>query len=197
MKKKINLIAFLILSGVLMLTVVMVKNNQENRSQAAYGTVAMSFLPSEGTVQVGKRLISTMMLNVDSYRLTGADIRIKYDQDKLTLRSVSVMTDKTLKRGNPWLSSSQELILSQKDEENGTVTIVGTNLQKKLSGLPTGAVTMLKLTFLGKAVGEANVTLDNTYENIVVGYNAAGSDQELEVGSVSEATYTVVEAATK
>lgn len=180
-----------------MLTVVMVKNNQENRSQAAYGTVAMSFLPSEGTVQVGKRLISTMMLNVDSYRLTGADIRIKYDQDKLTLRSVSVMTDKTLKRGNPWLSSSQELILSQKDEENGTVTIVGTNLQKKLSGLPTGAVTMLKLTFLGKAVGEANVTLDNTYENIVVGYNAAGSDQELEVGSVSEATYTVVEAATK
>ena len=194
MKKKINLIAILVLSGVLMLTVTLVKKNQENRSQAAYGTVAMSFLPSEGKVQIGKRLISTVILNMDSYLLTGADLRIKYDQDKLTLRSVSVMTDKTLKKGNPWLSSSQELVLSNKDEAAGTATVVGANLQKKLRGLPSGAVVMMKLIFVGKAVGEANVTLDNTYENTVVGYNSSGTDQELEIGSVNEATYTVEEA---
>jgi hypothetical protein len=152
------------------------------------------FLPQMQTVGVGDKLVTTLMIDAKTYLLTGADLRVKYDQDKLNLDSVNVLTKENANGSTVWLQSPNEVVMSSFDSSAGTFNLVGTNTEKDVTNLPTGVVSMVKLNFTAKASGVATVSLDSGYGNIITGYNSAGSDQELGIDKVTGASYTITAA---
>lgn len=169
----------------------LVTKNQESRSKASFASVEALFLPSTKTLSVGDEFITTLMIDTKSHLLTGTDLMVKYDPAILNLESASVLTKDGVSGMSSWLQSPEEILISEINNEKGTFNLVGTNIQKEVTGLATGAVNIVKLKFRAMAGGEAKITLDNNYENIVSGYNVAGSDQELKIEKVSEAIYKV------
>lgn len=157
----------------------LVKNNQETRSGASFANVEAIFLPSEKTLKTGEKLTSTFMIDTKDRLLTGADLRIKYEQSVLKLDSVEV----TIKEN--------EVVLSNINQENGIYELVTANIEKETRGLPKGVVSIVKLNFVAIANGEAIVGLDRSYKNMVTGYNEAGSDQELTISQGNNAIYRV------
>ncbi len=172
----------------------LVKNNQETRSGASFASVEAIFLPSEKNLRIGEKLTSTLMIDTKDRLLTGADLRIKYEQSVLKLESVEVVTrDRASlsKATNAWLGGEQEIIVSNINNEAGIYDLVGANMEKETKGLPKGVVSIVKLNFVAIADGQAKVSLDTSYGNMVAGYNEAGSDQELKVDKISSAIYRV------
>ncbi len=159
----------------------LVKNNQETRSGASFANVEALFLPNEKTLKVGEKLTTTLMIDTKDRLLTGADLRVKYEQSVLKLESVEVVT------------KENEVILSNINQENGIYELVAANTEKETSDLPKGVVSIVKLNFVAIANGQAKVSLDTSYGNMVTGYNTTGSDQELKVGTISSAIYRVAE----
>lgn len=159
----------------------LVKKNQETRSGASFANVEALFLPSEKTLKVGEKITTILMIDTKDRLLTGVDLRVKYEQSVLRLDSVD----------NIWRGREDEMIVSKINNENGIYEIVGANTEKDTSGLPKGVVSAVKLNFVAIANGEAKVSLDTSYGNMVTGYNTAGSDQELKVGTISSAIYKV------
>ena len=181
----------LVLIAALVGGVMLVKNNQDTKRGATFASVQALFLPDTQSIQVGKSIITTLMLDTSVHYLTGADLRIKYDQDKLSLDSVTVLTKENFTGGIPWLQSSGEVLISGIDSKSGTFSLAGTNMQKNGMSLPVGLVSIVKLNFTAIASGEAKVSLDTSYSNVIAGYNLAGSDQELGIDKISGATYEI------
>jgi len=195
MKNIFKAISILVVLGAIVGAVILVKNNQETRRGATFANVEALFLPDSKTVEVGDKFTSTLVLDTKGRQLTGADFRIKYDNQKLRLTGIEVLSKDNFKSGVPWLQNSDELIVSEVDERNGWINLVGTNLQKDATMLPTGIVNMVRLNFVGKMAGEANVGIDVSYKNSITGYNPSGTDQDLNIEVVRGAVYKVVERA--
>ncbi len=159
----------------------LVKRNQETRSGASFANVEAIFLPSEKTLKIGEKLTTTLMIDTKDRLLTGADLRVRYEQSVLKLESVE----------NSWLKGDDEIIVSNINNEKGVYEIVGTDTGKDIGGLPKGMVSIVKLNFVAIANGQAKVSLDTSYSNLVTGYNEAGLDQELKVDKISSAIYKV------
>jgi len=176
-----NVLMIIILIAALAGAGILVKNNQETRSGASFANVEALFLPSEKTLKIGDKLTTTLMIDTKDKLLTGVDLRIKYEQSALKLESVE----------NVWPNREDEIIVSRINNEKGIYEIVATNFEKETNGLPKGAVQIVKLNFVAIANRQAKVSLDTSYGNMVSGYNAAGSDQELRVGTISSAIYIV------
>jgi len=189
-----NILLIVILITALVGASFLVKNNQETRSGASFANVEALFLPNEKTLKVGEKLTTTIMIDTKDRLMTGADLRIKYDQSVLELESAEVMTGDNpsmSKNPNAWLKRKDEVIVSNINNQKGIYEIVGANTEKDTSDLPKGVVSIVKLNFVAIANGQAMVGLDTSYENIVTGYNPSGSDQELSVDKISSAIYKV------
>ncbi len=172
----------------------LVKNNQETRSGASFANVEAIFLPSEKTLKTGEKLTTTLMIDTKDRLLTGADLKIRYEQSVLKLESVEVLTRDRASLSsatNAWLKGDEEIIVSNINNETGIYELVGANTEKETKGLPKGVVSIVKLNFVAIANGQAKVSLDTGYGNMVAGYNEAGSDQELKVDRISSAIYRV------
>lgn len=196
MKNKINILIILVLVAALAGAGALVKKSQETRSGATFANVQALFLPAADTVAVGDKFITTLVIDASTHLLTGADLRVKYDPEKLTLDSTTVLTKENFTGGVVWLQNPDEVVVSEIDLNTGTFRLVGTNMQKEATNLPTGIINIVKLNFIAKANGQAEVTLDDSYGNIIAGYNSAGSDQELKIEKVTGASYTIAAAAT-
>jgi len=181
------LVAALIGAGTL------VKNNQNTQRGATFASVEALFLPDTKSVQLGSEISSTLMIDSKGRPLTGADLKIKYDSEKLLFKELRVLTKDNFPSGVVWVQNSDEVLVSEVDEEKGLISLVGTNLQKDTQFLPTGIVNIVKIDFVAKALGEAKVTLDTSYENVVSGYNVGALDQKLNIEKVSGASYFVNE----
>lgn len=192
MKKKINFIVMLVLIGALVGLGTLVKNNQNIQRGATFANVEALFLPATRTVKVGEKFVSTLMIDTKSHYLTGADLRVKYDPKLLRLETATALSRDSFEGGVSWLQNLGEVLISEINAGAGTYNLVGTNTQKDVSGLPTGVVSVVKLNFIAIANGEAKVALDESYSNVVTGYNSSGSDQELKIETVRGATYSVV-----
>jgi hypothetical protein len=190
--KKTNILVSLVLVAALVGAGYLVKSNQETRSSASFANVEALFLPDSKSVEVDGEITTTLMIDSKGYQLTGADLKIKYDNQKLVLKGIEVLTKSNFGSGTPWLESSEEIVVSEIDEIGGWVNLVGTNLQKDAQLLPKGIVNIVKLNFVAKAEGVANVSLEENYQNMVSGYNAEGFDQELKIEKVSGAIYKVL-----
>ncbi len=173
-----SILLILILIAALVGAGFLVKNNQETRSGASFANVEALFLPSEKTLKIGEKLTTTLMIDTKERLLTGADLKVKYEQSKLKLESVEVV-------------SEGEVIVSKINQEAGIYEFVGVNTEKETSSLPKGVVSLVKLNFVAMANGQAKVSLDTNYENMITGYNEAGTDQELKVDNINSAIYTV------
>jgi hypothetical protein len=191
MKKKLNILTMLVLVAALAGVGILVKRAADMRSGATFASVDALFLPSTQTVKVGDKLVTTMMIDAKTYLLTGADLRIKYDQSKLSLDSADVLTKDNSSGSNVWLQSADEVVLSNFNSSAGTFSLVGTDMQKDPSSLPTAVISIVKLNFTAIAAGTASVGLDSSYANTIAGYNPAGSSQELGIDKVEAATYTI------
>lgn len=170
------------------------KNNQETRSGASFANIEALFLPSEKTLRIGEKLTTTLMIDTKDRLLTGADLRVKYEQSVLKLESVEVMTKSSpvlSETTSAWLGGEDEVIISNINENAGIYELVGANVEKETTGLPKGVVSIVKLNFVAIANGEAKVSLDTSYGNMITGYNEAGSDQELKIDKISSAIYKV------
>lgn len=196
MKKKINFLVILILVAALAGAASLVKKNQESRSGATFANVEALFLPETKKINVGDKIISTLMIDTKGHLLTGADLKVKYDKTKLSLDSVTVLARDNFSAGLSWLSKADEVLISEIDEEEGSYSLVGTNMEKETTKLLSGVLSVVKLNFTAIASGEAKINLDDTYANVVTGYNSAGSDQELKIEKVAGANYTIAEATT-
>lgn len=191
MKKKINILITFVLIGALAGAGALVKNNQNVQRGATFATVEALFLPSSKNISIGQKFTTTLMIDTKSRQLTGADLRVKYDQQKLVLESVSVLTKKDFSGGLTWLQDPEEIVISEIDATQGTYTLVGTNLLQEAVNLPNGVVNIVKMNFIATASGEAKVSLDSSYGNVISGYNISGSDQELGIGKINEAIYKI------
>jgi len=169
----------------------LVMKNQQLQRGASFASVEAIFLPSSKSLTMGEELVTTLMIDAKSHFLTGADMRVKFDSDKLTLESVEVLTKDKFLGGVTWLQSADEVLISETDNQIGTYSLVGTNIQKEAANLPSGVINIVKLHFRTKAVGQAEVSMDKTYGNIVTGYNVGGLDQELGIEKVSGAVYSI------
>ncbi len=190
-----NILVILILIATLAGAGFLVKNNQETRSGASFANVEALFLPNEKTLKVGEKLTTTLMIDTKDRLLTGADLRVRYEQSVLKLESVEVVTRNrasTSNVTNAWLRGEEEIIVSNINDEAGIYDLVGANTEKETKGLPKGVVSIVKLNFVAITNGQAKVSLDTSYGNMVAGYNEAGSDQELKVDKISSAIYRVV-----
>lgn len=171
----------------------LVKNNQDTRSGASFADVEALFLPGSKRLKIGEEVTTTMMIDTKERLLTGVDLRIKYDQSVLELRGVEVLSKNSASASKAdWLGGENEVIISNINQENGTYELVGTNTGKDVNNLSKGIVTVVKLNFIAIANGEAKVSLDSNYKNMIAGYNDAGSDQELKINKISDAVYTVI-----
>jgi len=189
-----NILVIIILFAALAGAGFLVKKNQETRSSASYASVEALFLPSVRTVSVGDKFTTNLMIDSKSHLLTGVDLRVKFDSEKLILEKVAVRTKENMLEDSSekfWLQNADGVLISEIDSEKGTYSLVGTNIEKETTNLPSGIVGIVSLYFTAKARGEAKVSLDSGYQNIVSGYNLAGSDQELKIEKISEAVYTV------
>lgn len=193
--KKINLLVMLVLFIALIGASVLVMNNQETRSGASFASVEALFLPSTKTLVVGESMTTILLVDAKSHFLTGADLKIKYDSNKFKLENVTVLTKNSFSGGSTWLQNIDEVLISESDAGTGTYSLIGTNLQKDATSLPSGIINIVKLNFVAIASGEVRVGLDGNYGNIITGYNAEGSDQELGIEKVAEAVYTISETA--
>jgi hypothetical protein len=192
MKKKINILIMFVLIGALAGAGVLVRNNQNTQRGATFASVEALFLPETKALEVGDKLVTTLMIDAKTHMITGGDLRVKFDAEKLNLESVAVFNKDISTVGNPWTQSEGDIIMSEIDNTAGTFTLVGAGISNKISSLSTGVVSVVKLNFVAKSAGTATVKLDSNYANIVTGYNSAGSDQELKIEKVSEATYKIV-----
>jgi hypothetical protein len=158
----------------------LVKNNQETRSGASFANVEAIFLPSEKTLKIGEKLTTTLMIDTKDRLLTGADLKVKYEQSVLELESVEKVSN-----------GLDEMMVSNIYQGAGIYEFVAVNTGKETSRLSKGVVNLVKLNFVAIANGQAKVSLDTSYGNMVTGYNEAGSDQELKVDKISSAIYTI------
>lgn len=175
----------------------LVKSSQETRRGASFASVEALFLPSTKSIKIGERVTTTLMIDSKIHLLTGADVRVKYDSSKLELEKATVLTSSTFSGGISWLQSEEEILISENDSKQGTFSLVGTSIGKDIKNLPSGVISVVKFDFVAKAMGDAVVSLDNSYTNIVAGYNAGGADQELKIEKVGEAKYQIVGEVTK
>ncbi|HWS48960.1 MAG TPA: hypothetical protein VN174_02850 [Candidatus Methanoperedens sp.] len=190
--KKINILVIVVLIAALMGASFLVKSSQETRRGASFASVEALFLPGAKSIKVGERVTTTMMIDSKTHFLTGADLKIKYDSSKLELEKATVLTNSTFSGGITWLQGVEEILIAENDSKQGTYSLVGTSIGKDVKNLPSGVVSVIRLDFVAKAMGDAVVGLDNSYTNIVAGYNAGGSDQELKIEKISEAKYQIV-----
>lgn len=189
-----NILVIIVLFAALVGAGFLVKNSQETRSGASFASVEALFLPSARTVSVGDKFTTNLMIDSKSHLLTGVDIRVKFDSEKLSLEKVAVRTKENIFEVNnekSWLQNADGVLISEINAEKGTYNLVATNIEKETKNLPNGVIGIVDLYFTAKANGEARVSLDNGYENRVAGYNPAGSDQELKIEKISEAIYTI------
>lgn len=189
-----NILVIIILFAALAGAGFLVKNNQETRSGASFASVEALFLPSVRTVSVGDKITTNLKIDSKSHLLTGVDLRVKYDSEKLNLDKVMVWTGENMvemKNEKFWLQNADGILISEIDSEKGTYSLVATNIEKETKNLPSGIVGIVNLYFTATAGGEAKVSLDNGYKNIVTGYNSGGLDQELSIEKIGEAIYIV------
>lgn len=158
---------------------VLVTKNQQLQRGATYANVDALFLPSTNSIKIGDEVTTTLMLDLKSYFLTGADLRIKYNSDKMELKDVVVLTPDNFKTGTPIVKKMDEVLISENDSQGGTYNLVWTNLSEPNMDLPSGVVGVVKFVFMAKTSGKVKVELDGTYKNQLSGYNAQGSDLEL------------------
>jgi hypothetical protein len=189
--KKINLLIMFVLLVALMGAGLLVTKNQQLQRGASYANVEALFLPTTSSVKVGEKVTTTLMMDLKTHFLTGADLKIKYDSNNLELEEVTVLTPENFTTGVPMAKSMEEVLVSEKDNQKGTYNLVWTSISEPNAELASGVVGVVKLTFRTKAVGKVAVSLDNTYENILSGYNKEGSDQELGVVNKEEAMFYI------
>ena len=158
---------------------VLVTKNQQLQRGATYANVDALFLPSTNSIKIGDEVTTTLMLDLKSYFLTGVDLRIKYNSDKMELKDVVVLTPDNFKTGTPIVKKMDEVLISENDSQGGTYNLVWTNLSEPNMDLPSGVVGVVKFVFMAKTSGKVKVELDGTYKNQLSGYNAGGSDLEL------------------
>lgn len=173
---------------------VLVRQNQETRRGAAYAEVEALFLPDSNKVKVGEEIVSTFMLDTKTHKLTGVEVRIKYDAGKLELvgggdgvKPVVVGQGS----GTALFRAESDVLTKSVDGEKGLITIAGISMEEEVDKMAMGAVALIKMTFKAKSAGSAMVTLDSTYDNMATGYNPSSNDQTLAIKTVKSATYVV------
>lgn len=188
MKKALSILSLLLVLGALIAGLVLVKNNQETRRGAFFGEIEMWFLPDTKTVSKGEQIDTIVKLSTTDKKVTGVDIKIKYDQTKLKAKTVSPVFGP---ESNKLFRSADNVLVNNINESTGTITLAGISPDTDQNKFPKGVIDLFKISFEAIGSGAAKVGLDTGYGNAVSGFNAAGSDQELKISQVKEATYTV------
>lgn len=177
--KFLRVFSILVIFAALIGGLILVRRNQETRRGAFFGTVSVQLLPDQQTVNRGQDFFSTVLIVAGSFKLNGYDIFIKFDKDKLRavevtgLNSVLNVTD-------------YEPII---DQNAGTIRVTSTTNAGE-ANLPTGIVNIFKVKFEAKALGAAEVKIEELSK--IVGYTT-GEDGSLAISSLPTAVYTVIE----
>lgn len=188
--KLTKIVGLLVVLTALGAGLVLVRQSQETRRGAAYAEVEALFLPESKNVVVGEQFMSTLMLDVKSNKLTGIDLRIKYDQAKLRVRDVGVVLTGS-GPGTALFGAESDVLDKTIDEEKGLISLVGISMEEDETKMPIGVINLVKINFEAIASGSAEVTLDESYDNVAAGYNPSSTDQNLEIKTVRGAVYTV------
>lgn len=143
-------------------------------------SAALSFAPTTARVAVGGTTTLDIVVDSASAKTVGTDVIVKYDTARLELVGIT--------KGNVYSSYATEV----KDPTAGTVSLSGFVSQNELgTGIAVKGV-FAKITFKGKAPGNAQVNFDFTQgeskdSNVV---EAAGSGGDI-LTSAGSATITV------
>jgi len=146
--------------------------------KAAEAAASLSLSPATQTVEVNQTYNVGVMLNTGGSNTDAADVIINYDATKLTLETAA-------------LGDLYDNKLVTNTSVSGKVTLRASSSAGRYYN---GSGTFATLTFKGKAVGSASVTFDFT-ANSTTDSNVAYAGSDI-LGSVSNATYTVVAAGT-
>lgn len=146
MKKNliIGTIVLVLLATGLVAGLFLVQQQQELRKKAAPATT-LSILPPTKTASVGDEVILTVQMNTATNTVTGAELHITFDSQKLTLKSFTPLTDLL-----PVVFASPQI-----DNTKGTASMT-TSAQP--ANPPQGQGGLATLKFTAKAPGAATVS---------------------------------------
>lgn len=179
-------LAFLVLAGLgIIVALALVKQRQETRRGAYFGSIGVSVLPSEGEYQVGETLTAVVVLNAGNFRPTYLDFTLTYDPNLLELKKEDI------ELGDGFTTPLKKQVA------NGRVRVVTTVGTTKNEALKRGVIRPVKLPFKVLKAGQARIDFaqrNNNYQIEIAGYNPAGlEDVSLRPQPVSGASYRLVE----
>lgn len=193
MKNILKVLVVLVLLTALAGAAVLVKNNQETRRGAAYANIESLFLPDTKSVKVGEVLTSTLVLDCKDKKLSGVDLRVKFDKSKLKVKQIKpvLVGDPGVNMGRALFKAETDVLDKAVNETMGTINLSGISMEEVEANMATGVVNLIKVDFEAIAAGSAEVTLDSSYDNAATGYNPLATDQSLAIAIVKKAIYTV------
>jgi len=175
-----KILFLLVVIGALLAAIVLTGKTQETRRGAFYAEAEGLILPESRTIPLKGEIVTIIAVDVKDEKLSGVDLRIRYDKEKLRVKRIEAHDPRKV-----------EVVNHRLDEESGTITVAMVSLQMEAEKMPTGVVNLLKIKFATVTEGTAEVSFDGDYENELAGYNPEAEDQGLEIDVSQKAVYTI------
>lgn len=171
--KKTQLLFIALLLFTIPLTVLVAKNQQSLRQEAAVQKVpSVSFLlnPNSGKKQVGQTFTVAVSLKAGINRITGVDLSLIYNSNTLELQKFQAESNLTTK------------LINKIDQQKGIFRYAAVDTQ----GFAIGNVALGTLTFKAKSPGTSNLL----FQNIQV--TALGQKGSIQSRNNTQGRYTIV-----
>jgi len=180
MKKISKLLLMVILAAGFVGGLILIKRNQDSRGRASYSGVDLMVVSGVTKINIGRTIPVAVVASTGTNKLTGFDLTIKFDKTKLRVALVKPTTF--------------ELVLTEIDQNNGKIRVVGIVEGNNPDNFLTGAVRLVRIDFEGIAEGSSQIIVESGVNtNALTGYNPNGDDQGLGITSISGIDCTVSE----
>lgn len=189
--KKILLVILIV--GGLVAGLTLVNRSQETRRGATYAEVNPLFLPLSKNLIIGETFSVSFKIDTVDKKVHGIQAQILFDKAKLEIdeaipATVGASFSRPLFDGLGGVVGEENWV--NQGNTTGIISVDGIRLESDENNLPSGVVDIARFWFIAKENGVAEIKMDSSYENFVVGYNAGVADRR-NIGTSNKGVYTI------